>query len=191
MLPKNELKRIIEALLMAATEPLSANDLRQLLGDEISCNNQELRELIEELTTEYQGRGIELQQVASGYRFQVCTDLASWASKLWEEKPPRYSRALLETLAIIAYKQPLTRAEIEDIRGVTLSTSIMRTIMEREWIKIIGHKDVPGRPALYVTTPKFLDYFNLSSIKELPVLEDLTDLDAIAEQLSLGLSRVT
>jgi segregation and condensation protein B len=171
MLAKNEIKRIIEAALMAADAPLSIDYLRQLLGTDIT--SQELRNIINELKADYTGRGIELQEVASGYRFQVCPDLVPWINKLWEEKAPRYSRAMLETLALIAYKQPITRAEIEDVRGVAVSTNIMRTLMEYEWIRIVGHKEVPGRPALYTTTNKFLDYFNLKSIEELPILAEL------------------
>ncbi len=190
MLPRNELKRIVEAVLMAAREPVSIGELH-LLFESNAPEKPVLRDIIAELATEYHGHGIELQEIASGYRFQTCSDLTSWVSKLWEERPPRYSHALLETLAVIAYKQPITRAEIEDIRGVTLSSNIMRTLLEREWIKIAGHKNVPGRPGLYTTTPKFLDYFNLNSIKELPILDDITDLDAIAEQLSLGLPSLT
>jgi len=164
-----QIKRIIEGALMASEQPLSIDDFVKLLKDENTEING-LQNILNELSNDYAGRGIELKQVASGYRFQVCTDLSKWISKLWEEKPIRYSRALLEILSLIAYRQPITRAEIEDIRGVSVSTNIIRTLMEREWIRIAGHKDVPGKPALYVTTSKFLDYFNLQSIKELPVV---------------------
>ena len=187
MSPKNEPKPIIEALLMAADKPLSINYLWRLLNSETKIETIEIQELIDELTKDYHGHGIELKQVASGYRFQIITSLTSWVSKLWEERPAKYSRALLETLALIAYKQPITRAEIEDIRGVTGSGNMMRTLIEHEWVKIAGHKDIPGKPALYTTTNKFLDYFNLKSIKELPILDDLADLDKIAEQLNLNL----
>lgn len=187
MLPKNEIKSIVEGMLMAADAPLSVVYLKELLGAEIGIDSDGINEIITELAKDYQGRGIELREVASGYRFQVIEELSPWVSKLWEERPLKYSRALLETLALIAYKQPITRAEIEDIRGVSVSTNIMRTLLEREWVKVAGHKDVPGRPSLYTTTAQFLDYFNLKSIKDLPVLADLTDLDKIAEQLSLDL----
>ncbi len=162
-----QIKRIIEGALMASEQPLSIDDLAKLLEDE-NVEINELQNILNELFEDYADRGIELKQVASGYRFQVSEDLDKWISKLWEEKPVRYSRALLEILALIAYRQPITRAEIEDVRGVSVSTNIIRTLMEREWIKIAGHKNVPGKPALYVTTDKFLDYFNLQSIKELP-----------------------
>lgn len=173
MLPKNEIKRIIEGALMAADMPLSINHLYEILHGDTKVETIVIQEIIAELMADYHAHGIELKQVASGYRFQISKDLVPWISKLWEEKPPRYSKALLETLTLVAYKQPITRAEIEDIRGVSVSSSLMRTLIEREWIKIVGHKDVPGRPALYTTTNKFLDYFNLKSIQELPILEDL------------------
>lgn len=165
-----QIKRIVEGALMASSgEPLSIDDFAKLLEDGNKIEIKELQNILNELSDDYVGHGIELKQVASGYRFQVCADLGKWISKLWQEKPTRYSRALLETLALIAYRQPMTRAEIENVRGVSVSTNIIRTLMEREWIKIAGHKDVPGKPALYITTRKFLDYFNLQSIKELPV----------------------
>jgi segregation and condensation protein B len=163
-----QIKRIIEGALMASEQPLSIDDFAKLLEIANKSEINELQSILNELSDDYARRGIELKQVASGYRFQVCADLGKWISKLWEEKPIRYSRALLEILALIAYRQPITRAEIEDVRGVSVSTNIIRTLMEREWIKIVGHKNVPGKPALYVTTDKFLDYFNLQSIKELP-----------------------
>lgn len=188
ILETKQIKRIIEGALLAAAEPLSISDISQILGDGNNLDNKELCALIEELGNEYINRGIELKRVASGYRFQVCADLSPWISRLWEERPPRYSRALLETLALIAYRQPVTRAEIEDVRGVAAGTNIIRTLIEREWIKIAGHKDVPGKPALYVTTDKFLDYFNLKSLKELPILEDLPDLNKAAVQLELKLT---
>ncbi len=166
-----QIKRIIEGALMAAGgKPLSINYLTQILGEENNIENKELRSIISELVDDYNGRGIELQEVASGYRFQVCKDLSPWISKLWEEKPARYSRALLETLSLIAYRQPITRAEIEDVRGVAVSSNIIRTLIDHEWIRIAGYKDVPSKPALFVTTNKFLDYFSLKSIKDLPVL---------------------
>jgi segregation and condensation protein B len=189
MLPKSEIKRIIEAVLMAADKPLSIAYLCHMLESQTKVDTMDVQNIINELTTEYNERGIELKEVASGYRFQVGVDLAPWVSKLWQEEPQRYSRALLEILALIAYKQPITRAEIESVRGVAVSTNIMRTLMEREWIKIAGHKNVPGKPALYITTNKFLDYFDLKSIKELPVLDDLKDLDKIAEQLQLSFTK--
>jgi segregation and condensation protein B len=126
-----------------------------------------------------------LKQVASGYRFQVRADYGEWVGRLWKEKPPRYSRALLETLALVAYKQPITRGDIEEIRGVAVSTNIMRTLIEREWVRVVGHRDVPGHPALYATTKNFLDYFNLRSLDELPTLAEIRDLTAGVEELEM------
>jgi segregation and condensation protein B len=188
MLEHKQIKRIFEGALMAAEgEPLSIPRLKQILSDN-DIENKGLREILNELIEDYRGHGIELKEVASGFRFQVCADLSQWVSKLWEERAPRYSRALLETLALIAYRQPITRAEIEDVRGVSLSSNIIRTLFERQWIKVAGHKDVPGKPALLVTTNEFLDYFNLKSIKELPTLKELSDLDQAAVQLELSLN---
>jgi segregation and condensation protein B len=177
-------KKIIEATIMAASgEPVSLKDLmRVTAGDEAA-----LKQVIADLQQDYNNRGIELQEVASGYRFQVRSDLMPWVGKLWTEGAPRYSRALLETLALIVYRQPITRAEIEDVRGVAVSSNIIRTLLEHEWIKIAGYKQVPGRPAFYVTTDKLLDHFNLKSIKELPPLPEIHDLDQAANQLELVL----
>ncbi|MCK4609277.1 MAG: SMC-Scp complex subunit ScpB [Gammaproteobacteria bacterium] len=184
-----KVKRIFEGVLMAAAgKPLTVSYLAQLLGKENEFENKALKEILKELSEDYRGRGITLEEVASGYRFQVSVDLSPWVGKLWEEKPARYSRAMMETLALIAYRQPITRAEIEEVRGVAVSSNIVRTLIDHEWIKIAGHKDVPGRPALFVTTNKFLDYFNLKSIKELPTLKELADLDKAAVQLELSLN---
>ena len=177
-------KHIIEGALFAAGEPLSVERLQQLF-DELSCPSAaDVRDVIEALQQDYQDRGVELQQVASGYRFQVKTQWAPWLQRLWEKKPPKYSRALLETLALIVYRQPISRAEIEQVRGVAVSGDIMKKLLEREWVKIVGHRDVPGKPALYGTTKLFLDYFNLKSLSELPSLQELMDLDAVEKQLS-------
>lgn len=168
------LKNIIEGLLMASNEPLKINDLATILNaDNVFCEVDDIKQAIAALTEDYKDRGIQLQEVARGFRFQVASNLAPWISKLYAEKPPRYSRALLETLALIAYKQPITRAEIEEIRGVSGSYNIMKTLLEQEWIKIAGYKNVPGKPALLVTTSKFLDYFNLKTLEELPLLADV------------------
>ena len=142
-----------------------------------------VRQALAELAVDYEGRGFELKEVASGFRIQVRDDYAPWVSRLWEEKPPKYSRALLETLALIAYRQPITRAEIEDIRGVAVSSNIVKTLLEREWIRVVGHKELPGRPAMYATTRQFLDYFNLKSLAELPTLSELRDLEQISAEL--------
>lgn len=179
------LKHIIEGALLAAGEPLTLERLQGLFPEEAAPEKAALREALEELALDLQGRGIELKEVASGYRLQVRQELAPWVSRLWEERPGRYSRALLETLAIIAYRQPVTRGEIEDIRGVSVGTPIVRTLQERDWIRVVGHRDVPGRPAMFGTTRKFLDYFNLKSLDELPTLMELRDLDDLQSELDL------
>lgn len=184
--PTTPLKNIIEAALLAAGQPLSIKQLRRLFSEEWQPSEAEICEAIALLQQEYQGRGIELKALASGYRFQACSETAPWVSRLWDERPPRYSRALLETLAIVAYQQPITRAEIEDVRGVAVSSSIIKTLVEREWIRVTGHREVPGKPALYATTHAFLDYFNLQSVDELPPLMAVRDVDAITDELKLN-----
>lgn len=179
------LTHILEAALLAAGEPLPLERLQDLFPDDERPERAALRQHLDLLAIELSDRGIELKEVASGYRLQARTELAPWISRLWEERPARYSRALLETLAIIAYRQPVTRAEIEEIRGVSVSTPIVRTLQEREWIRIVGHRDVPGRPAMYGTTRQFLDYFNLKSLNELPTLLELRNLDDIHPELDL------
>lgn len=172
------LKPILEALFAASDRPLSVNQIFELfVGDVEQPGKDEIRQAIQELTQKYQDSGFELKQVASGFRFQVKTDFETWVARLWEQKPPRYSRALMETLALIAYRQPITRGEIEDIRGVSVSSNIIKTLQEREWVKPLGHKEVPGRPTLYGTTREFLDYFNLKSLNEMPTLSEIRDLD--------------
>ena len=178
------LKQIIEGAILAADQPLSI-DLMIHLFEHEPPTRAEVREALATITEECDGKGFELKKVASGYRFQVKTEYGQWVSRLWDERPPRYTRALLETLALIAYKQPITRGDIEEIRGVTVSTNIMRTLLEREWIRVVGHRDVPGKPAIYATTKSFLDYFNLSSLDELPTLSEIKDLDKVNEELDL------
>ncbi|ABI56076.1 SMC-Scp complex subunit ScpB [Alkalilimnicola ehrlichii] len=178
-------KYVLEAALMAAEGTLDLDQMQGLFDPALAPDRQTLRQALAELRQDYEGRGLEVKQVASGWRIQVREAYAPWVSRLWEEKPGRYSRALLETLAIIAYRQPVTRGEIEDIRGVTVSSSIMRTLTDRGWVRIVGHKDVPGRPGLYATTPAFLDYFNLSSLSELPDLTSLNDPDNPEMELPL------
>ena len=178
------LKQIIEGAILAADQPLSI-DLMIHLFEHEPPTRAEVREALATITEECDGKGFELKEVASGYRFQVKTEYGQWVSRLWDERPPRYTRALLETLALIAYKQPITRGDIEEIRGVTVSTNIMRTLLEREWIRVVGHRDVPGKPAIYATTKSFLDYFNLSSLDELPTLSEIKDLDTVNEELDL------
>ena len=185
------LKQIIEAALLAADEPLSLDQLLQLFSEEERPEKASLKQLLAQLANECETRGIELKEIASGFRFQVKQDLAPWIQKLWEERTPRYSRALLETLALIVYKQPITRAEIEDVRGVTVSSHIIKTLQDREWIEVTGHKEVPGRPALFGTTKRFLDDFNLKSLKELPTLAALQDLEAIEAKLNNEFTQTT
>ncbi|MCG5500398.1 SMC-Scp complex subunit ScpB [Ectothiorhodospira lacustris] len=175
--------RILEGALLAADRPLSLEQMERLFEDAERPSRAELRKALDALAQACDDRGYELRQVGSGYRFQVRESLSPWIARLWEERPPRYSRALLETLALIAYRQPITRAEIEAVRGVTVSTQIIKTLTEREWVSVLGHKEVPGRPALYGTTPRFLDYFNLSSLDELPSLMALRDLGSALDPL--------
>lgn len=184
-----ELKKVIEAAIFAAGEPLPADRLLGLFDEESRPSKELLAECLDTLKAECAGRGIELVEVASGFRFQVRKDLAPWVSRLWEEKPPRYSRAFLETLALIAYRQPITRAEIEDIRGVVVGTNIIKTLTERGWVRIVGYRDVPGKPALYATTRAFLDYFNLKGLDDLPPLAELRDIDRLNEELLFGEER--
>jgi segregation and condensation protein B len=169
-----QIKNIIEAALMVSERPLTLERLMTLFKPlEIDGSlYEQVTQALGELRQEYTGRGIELKEVASGFRFQARAELSPWLNQLWEERSPRYSRALLETLAIIAYRQPITRGEIEALRGVSVSSPIIRTLLEREWIRIAGHREVPGRPAVYVTTPQFLDHFNLKSLAELPLLSE-------------------
>ena len=172
-----ENKRIVEALLFASKRPMTAKQVQQAFPELEQPDLEEIQKAIDAITNDYRTRPIELKEVASGYRFQVKADLARWVSRLFEEKPPKYSRAMLETLAIIAYRQPVTRGDIEDIRGVSVSSSIIQTLLEREWVKVVGHKEVPGRPALLGTTKQFLDYFNIQTLTELPTLQDLPTFD--------------
>ena len=182
MNPK-QLQNILEAALLAAGEPLSLDRLLGLFPDEARPETADVRLALQALSEDCAGRGIELKEVGSGFRLQVKQDVAPWVSRLYEERAPRYSRALLETLVLIAYRQPITRAEIEDIRGVTVSTQIIKTLQEREWIRVVGHREVPGKPALFGTTREFLDYFNLKSLGELPSLAEIRSLEMIAGDL--------
>ncbi len=179
------LKRIVEGALLAAASPLSLNQLNGLFPTDEQPGHGPLREALAALDSELGGRAVELKEVGSGYRLQIRTNLMPFISQLWTEKPPRYSRALLETMAIIAYRQPITRGEIEQIRGVAVSSNILRTLQEREWVKVIGHRDVPGRPELLGTTRAFLDYFDLKSLDELPTLAEIKDIDNLEPELEL------
>jgi len=181
----SSLKQIVEASLLAAGRPLSLDQLLALFEDDERPECEDVEGVIAELQADYQGRGIELAEVAGGYRIQVRAAYALWVSRLWDEKPARYSRALMETLALIAYRQPITRGEIEDIRGVSVSTNITRTLLERDWVRVVGHRDVPGRPALYATTRAFLEYFGLGSLADLPTLAELRDLESLNRELEL------
>ena len=179
-----ELKRIIEGAILASESPLTIDNLESLFIVE-SPTRSEIRDAIAEIEADCESRGFELKKVATGYRFQVKEKYSEWVSRLWEERAPRYTRALLETLALIAYKQPITRGDIEEIRGVAVSTNIIRTLLEREWVRVVGHRDVPGRPAMYATTKHFLDYFNVASLEELPTLQEIKDI--AAEEASLAI----
>ena len=180
------LKTILEAVLLAAGRPLELEALAALFDEAAQPDAAALRDALAELERDYAGRGIEVREVGSGWRIQVRASFAPWVSRLWEEKPGRYSRALMETLAIIAYRQPITRGEIEDIRGVAVSTNIVKTLLEREWVRVVGQRDVPGRPSLYATTRQFLDYFGLRALDDLPPLAEIRDLVSIDGELDLG-----
>ncbi|HEC17028.1 MAG TPA: SMC-Scp complex subunit ScpB [Sedimenticola sp.] len=182
-----KLKQIIEAALLAAGRPLTLDELLALFDVTEQQDRKAVRQALEALSADYEGRSIELREVASGFRIQVRSEFAPWVSRLWAERPPRYSRALMETLALIAYRQPITRGEIEEIRGVSVSSNIIKTLMEREWVRVVGQRDVPGRPSLYATTKAFLDYFGLKSLSELPTLAEIRDLDSINRELDLEL----
>lgn len=172
-----EIKAIVEAILFAAAKPMTVKQLQEVFPELEQPDLKDIQQSIEAIMADYQARPVELKKVASGYRFQVKQELSRWVTRLFEEKPPKYSRALLETLAIIAYRQPVTRGDIEDIRGVAVSSNIIQTLVEREWIRVVAHKESPGRPALYGTTKTFLDYFNLAEIGELPTLQVIQNLE--------------
>jgi len=177
------IRAIVEAALLAAGKPLSLDQLRELFTEDERPARQVMEHVMMLLEEACEGRGFEVKKVASGYRLQVREAYAPWVGRLFEERPQRYSRALLETLALISYRQPITRGEIEDIRGVTVSSNIIRTLLEREWVRVVGHRDVPGRPAMYATTKQFLDYFNLSGLDQLPPLSEIRDLEEIGREI--------
>jgi len=182
----SRLKNILEAVLLAAERSLDVPQLEALFElDEERPTRDEIRKALHEMIEDTADRGYEVKEVASGYRLQVKQEFANWVGRLWEEKPARYTRALLETMALIAYRQPITRGEIEEVRGVSVSSNIIKTLLERDWIKVLGHKDVPGKPSLYGTTKEFLDYFNLKKLDELPTLAEIRDLDSIHPELQL------
>ncbi len=181
----NEIKYFIEAALLAAGRPMSVDQLQNLFDGRSVPEKAQIRQAVSNLLDDYENRGITISEVASGFRVQVKKSMADSLQKLWEERSPRYSRALFETLALIAYRQPMTRGEIEEIRGVSVSTNIMRSLLEREWIRVVGHRDVPGRPAMFGTTKLFLDYFGLKQLDDLPPLADLSDWESLRVQLNL------
>ena len=183
------IKRIVEGALMAAGKSLDINHLERLFEDDERPPRDQIKAALEEIDDDCRGRGFELKQTASGYRFQVQQELATWVNRLWEEKPKRYSRAMLETLSLIAYRQPLTRGDIELVRGVAVSSEIVKTLQEREWIRVVGYRDVPGKPALFATTKQFLDYFNLKSLDDLPALGEIKDLTELDPALELSLAQ--
>lgn len=185
MADQEKLKYIVEAALLAAGGPLSLDALMDLFPEEERPDKRTLRTVITELEGDYEGRGIEVMEVGGGFRVNVREAYSPWVSRLWEERPPRYSRALMETLALIAYRQPITRGEIEDIRGVSVSSSIVKTLMEREWVRVVGHRDVPGKPSLFATTREFLNYFGLKGLGDLPTLQEIRDLESINRELEL------
>lgn len=178
-----KIKCIIEAALLAAGSSLSKERMVELFAEEEKVKTSDITKALDALIQETEGRGVELVEVATGYRYQARQDYAEWIARLWEERPSRYSRALLETLSLIAYRQPTTRSDIEQVRGVGVSSSIIKTLLEREWIRVVGHRDVPGKPALYATTKYFLDYFGLKSLDELPSLAEIKDLDNLNPEL--------
>lgn len=181
-----KLKQIIEGAMLAVGRPLSIDHILTLFLDEDQPSRDEIRDALKSLQEDCESRGIELKEVSSGFRYQVKADLAEWVARLWEEKPARYSRAVLETMALIAYRQPITRSEIEDVRGVSVSSHIVKSLLEREWIRVIGHRDVPGKPALFGTTKNFLDYFGLKNLSDLPPLAELRNIDSIERELDFG-----
>ena len=184
---EQSLERILEAVLSVSDSPVSAKRLSNLFPEEARPELQQIESALQQLATEYNDRALELVKLSSGYRFQTRAIYSQWINKLFETRPPRLSRALLETLAVIAYQQPATRSDIQDVRGVAVSSELIQKLLERQWIKKIGERDVPGRPSLFATTPEFLEYFNLSSLKDLPELHEARELDDIARDLGQSL----
>jgi len=182
---RTSLKSILEAVLLAADEPLNMAALDSVFSDDERPSHGKISKALKKLEQDYSERGMELKEVASGFRIQVREEVNPWVARLWEERPQRYSRALLETLALIAYRQPITRGDIEEVRGVSVRSTIIRTLQEREWIRVVGHRDVPGKPALFGTTKLFLDYFNLASLDDLPSLAEIRDMESLEPELDL------
>ncbi len=188
MMSTEQLHAILEAAMMVAGRPLTLSQMQKLFDEAEEPEMAVIKQALQTIAARYIHSGIELKETASGYQFQAKTEFSHWLAKLWEERPQKYSRALLETLALIAYRQPITRAEVEDIRGVTVSSHITKTLLEREWIRVIGYRDVPGKPALYGTTKHFLDHFNLKTLDELPTLAELKDLETQEAKLQIQLA---
>ena len=183
---ETEIKHVVEAALLAAGRPLSLERLTELFTSKGEPPDRAtLKRALDALASDYEGRGIELKEIATGYRVQVKRNMGDWLQPLWEERAPRYTRALLETLALVAYRQPITRAEIEEVRGVVVSTNIVRTLLERNWIRVVGHRDVPGKPAMFGTTKEFLDYFGLKKLEDLPTLAEIKELPELSPQTDL------
>jgi segregation and condensation protein B len=183
---ETEIKHVLEAALLAAGRPLSLERLTELFTSKGEPPDRAtLKRALDALASDYSGRGIELKEIATGYRVQVKRNMGDWLQPLWEERAPRYTRALLETLALVAYRQPITRAEIEEVRGVVVSTNIVRTLLERNWIRVVGHRDVPGKPAMFGTTKEFLDYFGLKKLEDLPTLAEIKELPELSPQTDL------
>jgi segregation and condensation protein B len=185
--PPEQLQKILEAALMVAGRPLSVADLQKLFEANELPDTNTVRSALTALQESYNERAVELRESVSGFQFQARSEFSPWLSRLWEERAPRFSRALLETIALIAYRQPITRAEIEEIRGVAVSSNIIKTLQEREWIRVIGYRDVPGKPAMYATTKTFLDHLSLKGLDELPTLADLKDMESQEEKLQVQL----
>ncbi|HEV2613965.1 MAG TPA: SMC-Scp complex subunit ScpB [Gammaproteobacteria bacterium] len=182
--PHPLLKQILECAILAAGEPVDISRFQQLFAEDERPSDDQIRTTLEELKSDLENRGLNLKEVASGYTLQIRSELQAYIGRLWDTRPPRYSRALLETLALIAYRQPITRAEIEEIRGVGIASTTFKILTDREWIRVVGHRDVPGRPGLYATTKQFLDYFNLKSLDELPSLAEITDILAAETEIA-------
>lgn len=182
----NKVKMIVEGLLLAAGRPLTLDSISQVFSVRERPDRKELKVVMQAIADGCDDRGFELKEVASGYRFQVKQELSEWVAKLWAEKPPRYTRALLETLSLVVYRQPITRGDIEEVRGVSVSPNIIRTLIDREWIRVVGHRDVPGRPAMFATTKQFLDYFNLKSLQDLPPLSEIKELVGTETEFDLN-----
>jgi segregation and condensation protein B len=180
------LKNVVEAALLAAARPVPVSELLQIFDEQSRPTPKEMRAILESLSADYEGRGVAIRETANGFRFQVRSEFAQEVSRLWPDRPRKYSRALLETIALIAYRQPITRAEIENVRGVAVNPEIVKTLMERNWVRVVGHRDVPGHPELLGTTTEFLDYFSLKSIEDLPPLAELKSLTDLNLQLPLS-----